>query len=301
MVFTQDVLQSYYDHLIAEKNLSENSLKSYSRDMEQFTDYINKEGVVSLSDIDNLIVRGFLYHLADAGTGNNSVGRKLSTLRGFFRFLCREGLLDANPAEQVHAPKKEQRLPRFIREDEMEALIKEMDHWSDSRGIRDRAVFYLLYSAGIRVSELTGLAIRDVDFFSNTIKVKGKGRKERIVPVGSKAMSALKQYFEIRQGKDSSKVVFLNSKNTPLLPRAVRYLLDKLFIRLSSFRKISPHMLRHSFATHMLDNGADLRSVQELLGHASLSTTQIYTHVSKKRLKEIYDRCHPHASKKGEE
>ncbi|MCK4907512.1 MAG: tyrosine recombinase XerC [Spirochaetes bacterium] len=292
-----EAIDGFFQQLTVEKNLSEHSIIGYKKDIEQFFDFLNQEDVEEIKKVDNLLVRDFLYHLTSAGMSAGTISRKLSALRVFFKYLCRIEYMTTNPASIVTAPKNRPKIPRFLSEAEMGDIIKKMDEWSDEQGIRDRTIFYLLYSSGIRVSEMTGLKLKDIDFIAETLRVYGKGRKERIVPIGQRALSLLKVYLDFRTGIKFTDPVFLNSRGRRLRSRSVRYLLDQLFNRLHQFKKISPHVLRHSFATHLLDNGADLRSVQELLGHASLSTTQIYTHVSKKKLKETYNKSHPHAFK----
>ena len=297
---------SFFRHLEGERGLSENSVLAYQKDLEQFSGYLDASGARLPEELDSALVRGFVYHLDESGITARSVSRKLSAVRTFFRFLCREGVLDSNPARHVTSPKQDKPLPRFLSASEMEAVLSGMDGWSEPGDLRDRAVFYLLYSSGLRVSELCSLTIDqalslDAGSDQNEFRIIGKGRKERIVPVGRAAVRTVLAYLPVRGiAKDRSDALFLNSRGTALLPRAVRYLLEKLMARLSLFKRISPHTLRHTFATHLLNNGADLRSVQEMLGHASLSTTQIYTHVSRAALKKEYEKAHPHAGK-GEE
>jgi len=295
----ENELEGFFSHLIAEKNLSDNSIKSYRKDLAQLSDFLEVESITAFNDIDTLLIRGFLYYLSGNGLGNRSMARKLSAIRTFFRFLCRSGKMELNPAIAVSAPKIEKALPKLLTESEMAKVINELDDWEGSSGIKARAVFYLLYSTGIRVSELTGLKLSAVSgskLLAGTIRVFGKGRKERIVPIGEKAVEAVRDYLSLRAGASLDAFLFINTQGEPLQARSVRYLLDKVVSRLISLNKhISPHMIRHSFATHLLNNGADLRAVQEMLGHSSISTTQIYTHVSKKKLQETYEKFHPHA------
>jgi integrase/recombinase XerC len=220
------------------------------------------------------------------------VARKLSSLRTFFKYLQREGVLKKNPASLLMTPKLDKTLPHFLTEDEAARLV-EAPAESRISDYRDRAIFETLYSAGIRVSELVGLDLQDVDLIGNIIKVRGKGRKERMVPVGDKAVEAIRAYLDIR--KKSSEAVFLNPSGKRLTARSVRNIINKHIAKTAIQQKVHPHMLRHSFATHLLNRGADLRSVQELLGHVNLSTTQIYTHLTTEKLKKIYDNAHPRA------
>src|SRR3989338_3825475 len=221
-----------------------------------------------------------------------SLARKLSCLRSFFRFLQREGLVKKNPTTLLMTPKLDKKLPQFLTEDEMTKFI-ESPPLKKEAGKRDRAILETLYSTGMRVSELVGLNMDNVDFISNIVKVAGKGKKERLLPIGDKALKSLQDYLKIR--KHQSSAIFLNKSGTRLTSRSICNITEK-YIRQTGLReKISPHVLRHSFATHLLNRGADLRSVQELLGHVNLSTTQIYTHVTMDRLKEVYDKSHPRA------
>jgi site-specific recombinase XerD len=233
--------------------------------------------------------------LKEKNLGNRSVGRHLSSLRSFFKFLTREGLIKANPILILSSPKLDKHLPQFMTEDETAKLIESAfpkDN-KDERGRRDRAILETFYSCGIRISELVGLNQQDIDFIGGIIKVFGKGKKERIVPIGEAALSSIRKYLDLRSRQ--SEAVFLNKNGRRITTRGVRDIVDK-YIRLAGIRQgVSPHTLRHSFATHLLNRGADLRTVQELLGHANLSTTQIYTHLTTERLKSVYDKAHPHA------
>ena len=242
--------------------------------------------------VDYPALRRFLAELRSKERKPRSVARKLSSLRSFFKYLQREGIVDKNPAALVQTPKLDKSLPHFLTEQDAVRLMESPvdDKIAD---YRDRAIFETLYSSGIRVSELVGLSVRDVDLISNVIKVFGKGKKERMVPVGDKACEALQGYLETRGVK--SEAVFLNRSGGRLSARSVRNIINKHIARQAMAQKVHPHMLRHSFATHMLDHGADLRSVQELLGHVNLSTTQIYTHLTTDRLKSVYAKAHPRA------
>ncbi|NTV29834.1 MAG: tyrosine-type recombinase/integrase, partial [Candidatus Omnitrophica bacterium] len=221
-----------------------------------------------------------------------SVARKLSSLRSFFRFLQREGLVQKNPAALVLTPKLDKGLPHFLTEADAVRLVEAPED-NTVESLRDRAIFETLYSTGIRVSELVGMSVGDADLIGNIVKVYGKGKKERIVPIGDKACEALGAYLDARRGR--AEALFLNRTGGRLTDRSVRNIINKHIKRVALEQKVSPHMFRHSFATHLLDHGADLRSVQELLGHVNLSTTQIYTHLTMDKLKSVYDKAHPRA------
>lgn len=279
--------------LEAEKNASPHTIKNYRSDLIEFFRFLGKN---SPSDVNYLAIRRFLAHLKEKDFLRATVSRKLACLKSFFKYLTREHLVTANPASGIATPKRERRLPSFLETKEVEHLLEATkgDSWEIKR---DRAILELLYSSGIRVSELVGLDWNDVDLLSGLIKVRGKGKKERIVPIGSCASDAIKGYMSVTtvDSEIRSFPLFLNRSKTRLTDRSVRRIILKCAKRAALKKGISPHTLRHTFATHLLDRGADLRSVQELLGHAHLSTTQIYTHVSAKRLREAYDQAHPRA------
>jgi integrase/recombinase XerC len=233
-------------------------------------------------------------------TKKSSIGRKLAAIRSFFRFLLRRGEVAKNPAELIATPKKEQRLPFHLDIDQTTALM-EAPESEQKYALRDRAILELLYSSGLRVSELTGLNIGEFDPTAGMVRVAGKGGKERIVPVGSRAQKALQEYLDQRNSEAARGAFFINTRGSRINRRSVARIVDSHVLRIAAFKRISPHTLRHTFATHMLEGGADLRAIQELLGHASLSTTQKYTHVSIDRLMEVYDKAHPKAHTKNGE
>ncbi len=249
--------------------------------------------------VDTQRIREFLNYLAGLDYSKATVARKLATLRSFYKFCVKRGYKDANPVSPIRTPKQEKRLPKFLEMDQVKALL-EAPNDSTLLGARDRAMLETLYSTGIRVSELVGLNIDDIDFLGEAVIVRGKGRKERVTPIGPTALTAIRKYLELRQ-RDSRAVtfdpqaLFVNKHGQRLSTRSVRRKLDKYLTEVGLDPGISPHTLRHTFATHMLNAGADLRSVQELLGHQSISTTQIYTHLTTSRLKEVYDNAHPRA------
>jgi integrase/recombinase XerC len=262
---------------------------NYRLDLEEFFHFLGHDRV---SDVDYPAFRRYLAELRVKQLRPRSVARKLSSLRTFFRYLQREGAIKKNPAALIMTPKLDKTLPHFLTEEEATKLV-ESPVENKTADLRDRAIFETLYSAGIRVSELVGLSVHDVDLIGNIIKVYGKGRKERMVPIGDKAVEAIRAYLEARKGK--SEAVFLNPSGQRLTARSVRNIFNKHIKKTAIQQKVYPHMLRHSFATHLLNRGADLRSVQELLGHVNLSTTQIYTHLTTEKLKSVYDKAHPHA------
>ncbi|HKX28513.1 MAG TPA: tyrosine recombinase XerC [Blastocatellia bacterium] len=304
----QKYIDAFLQHLRYERNSSEHTLRNYESDLVQFYDYLapaDKQGLrrsVELQAIDNLTIREYMAGLYQKKKKKSSIHRKVAALRTFFRFLCREGLLDVNPAKLVSSPRVERTLPNHLNIEQMVRFI-ETPETETVLGKRDRAILELLYASGVRVSELVNLNLQDIDFSNQTVRVKGKGRKERIVPFGDHAKVALQGYLGVRgellveadQEKADPLAVFMNYQGTRITTRSVGRMIDKYVKQCADLHHISPHSLRHSFATHLLDAGADLRAIQELLGHARLSTTQQYTHVSMDKLMEVYDKTHPKA------
>ena len=288
-------ITAFCAYLETERNVSPHTLAAYRRDLQQLALFASKElgGDVSAGEVDHLLLRRYLALLGKT-CGKNSIGRKLAAMKTFFRFLLRQGEIDRNPAELTATPKKEQRLPFHLDIDQATVLM-EAPTAQEKHVLRDRAVLELLYSSGLRVSELTGLDIGDLDLSGGMVRVMGKGGKERIVPVGSRAILAVRKYLVQRGELAGSGALFLNTRGWRINRRSVARIVDVHVLRVAAFKHISPHTLRHTFATHMLEGGADLRSIQELLGHASLSTTQKYTHVGIDRLMEVYDKAHPKA------
>lgn len=297
-------LKQFEQYLRIEKNASEHTCRNYLSDLREFNSFIAEKAAASVlcvEQINNLIIRGFLGRLAK-GNKKSSQARKLSTLRTFFKFLVRENVITQNPASSVRTPKLGKHLPQHLSVDEMFALLDSVPA-GDPAHARDRAMFEVLYSTGIRVSELVGLNRDDLELNLGIIKVRGKGRKERIVPIGKKAIEALNNYLQkiaavILAEPRGTSPVFVNRRGGRLTARSVARILNKYVERCGLQRTISPHSLRHSFATHMLNAGADLRAIQELLGHANLSTTQRYTHLNIDKLMEVYDRAHPRSREK---
>lgn len=289
-------------YLETERNVSQHTLDAYRSDLSQMLSFVSHEKgkAASAADVDHLLLRRFLSQLSKSKK-KSSIGRKLAAIRSFFRFLLRRGTISKNPAELVATPKKEQRLPFHLDIDQATSLMEAPDE-TQKHALRDRAILELLYSSGLRVSELTGLNTGEIDLSGGMVRVMGKGGKERIVPVGSRATEALQDYLEQREdfGRNNGPL-FLNTRGGRINRRSVARIVDVHVLRIAAFKRISPHTLRHTFATHMLEGGADLRAIQELLGHASLSTTQKYTHVSIDRLMEVYDKAHPKAHTKNGE
>jgi tyrosine recombinase XerC len=284
--------EKFMRYLEIEKNYSKHTIINYQLDLNGFNKFL---GSVPLEKIDYLLLRKYLAILKEKNLGTRTVLRHISSLRSFFRFLTREGYIKTNPILILSSPKSDKHLPQFLTEEEVGRLISSTFSGGkiDERSLRDRAILETFYSTGIRISELVGLSTDDIDFIGGIIKVMGKGKKERIVPIGEAALTSIKNYFNKR--KKQSQAVFLNKNGKRITDRGVRDIVYK-YLRLASIKHgVSPHTLRHSFATHLLNRGADLRSIQELLGHANLSTTQIYTHLTTDRLKSVYDKAHPRA------
>ncbi|MFD3445488.1 tyrosine recombinase XerC [Microbacteriaceae bacterium 4G12] len=294
------LLQLFVGYLQIERNYSKYTIASYFNDLEHFMDFMKREGIASFENIVYADVRLYLTLLHEEKLARRSVARKISSLRSLYRFLMREGYCKDNPFALASLPKKEGSIPKFLYEEELEQLFAASD-LETPLGQRNQALLELLYGTGIRVSECCQLRLEDIDFAVGTILVNGKGNKQRYVPFGSYAQDALLLYIQdgrtklMKKGKASLTDLFLNAKGTHLTERGVRYILTEMIEKASLTMQLSPHMLRHTFATHMLNEGADLRTVQELLGHAHLSATQIYTHVSKERLRSVYNMHHPRA------
>jgi len=301
----------FLDHLRYERNVSAHTLRNYESDLQQFFDHLNpphektngkKRAEPDVKEIDHITIREWLAMLHTDHKKKSSIARKLAALRTFFQFLLREGVVEANPAKLVATPRKEKKLPMHLSVEDAIRFIETPDADSDF-GKRDRAILELLYATGVRVAELVQLDLRDIDFNNKLLRVFGKRRKERIVPFGEPAAKALRDYLMIREKflmnapatKRDAQPLILNYQGTRMTTRSVGRLVEKYIRMCAGIHDISPHALRHSFATHLLDSGADLRDIQALLGHARLSTTQVYTHVSMEKLIEVYDKAHPKA------
>ncbi|MEK4228722.1 tyrosine recombinase XerC [Solibacillus sp. FSL H8-0538] len=293
-----EALDQFIRYVQLEKNFSLHTVREYDSDLREFLSFLETEGVISLVDVEYIHARLYVTKLYDEQKARNSISRKISSIRSFFRFLNREYGLDDAPFRSLYHPKKEERLPNFFYEEELVQLF-EKNKGNEPKVIRNMAILELLYATGMRVSECTSVEIQDIDFHYSIIRVMGKGRKERIIPFGQYAHEALTIYLQevrpILMKKKEHNKVFVNMRGGELTARGVRYILSEMIDNASLHSKIYPHMLRHTFATHLLNNGADLRTVQELLGHAHLSSTQIYTHVTKEALRKTYMNAHPRA------
>ncbi|MGD9590569.1 MAG: tyrosine recombinase XerC [Pyrinomonadaceae bacterium] len=298
-------IPSFIEHLRYARGMSPHTLRNYSSDLAQFEAFLRSvEGRadVAIDEVDRLTIREWMGTL-HAGHKKSSVARKLATLRAFFHYLVQDGLIETNPAKLVATPKVERRLPAHLSVDDAIRLIETPDTATDL-GCRDRAMIELMYATGIRVSELVNIDLADLDLENRIVRVTGKRRKERMVPFHDHARQALQTYLASARlnflqncpaSKRDERPVFLNYQGTRISTRSVGRLIEKYIKQCADIHSISPHALRHSFATHLLEAGADLRDIQELLGHARLSTTQIYTHVSMEKMVEVYDRAHPKA------
>jgi len=296
-------IENFEKHLKFERNCSAHTIRNYLSDIIQFNRFclniISGFPVKTPQEVNQLTVRRYLAHLHHKNA-RASIGRKLASLRAFYKFLLREGIIDSNPFEGIATPKNRQKLPKFFSVDDIFRLV-DAPKGEKRLIIRDRAILELLYSSGLRVSELCGLNSTDIDMSGEVVRVLGKGRKERMIPVGGKAIEALLTYLGIRDSDvkciRDDEALFLNYRGERLTTRSVARIVDKYLRYAGIPGKGSPHTLRHSFATHLLDGGADLRGIQELLGHSSLSTTQKYTHITTDKLMEVYDKAHPRAKK----
>ncbi|WP_342600676.1 tyrosine recombinase XerC [Psychrobacillus sp. FSL H8-0483] len=293
-----DELHSFIAYIQLEKNYSNLTVHEYENDIKQFLNYLEAEGVQHLDDVEYVHARLYVTNLYDKKLARTSISRKISSIRSFYKFLNREYNIRDDAFQSLYHPKKEEKLPHFFYEEEMKKLFEE-NKGTDPLSIRNLAILELLYATGIRVSELTSIELRHIDSSYGVVRVMGKGRKERYIPVGDFALSAVEQYVLNSRPKLMKKTshpfLFVNSRGEHLTTDGVRYILNEMMKKASLHTTIYPHMLRHTFATHLLNNGADLRSVQELLGHAHLSSTQVYTHVTKEHLRKTYMNAHPRA------
>jgi integrase/recombinase XerC len=292
------VLDEYITYVMLERNYSSHTVTEYTKDIEEFFSFITVEGIGDLNDVTYSEARLYVTTLYDKGLSRATISRKISSVRSFYKFAnTRHGIVD-NAFKSLYHPKKQERLPAFFYKDEMEHLFAACEG-SDNKSLRDHALLEMLYATGIRVSELTSIQLSDIDLHLGIVLVMGKGKKERYIPFGSFAEDAINAYIEISRPKLMKKkdhnTLFVNLRGDPLTGRGVRYILTSLMERASLHSKIYPHMIRHTFATHLLSNGADMRSVQELLGHSHLSSTQVYTHITKEHLRKTYMNTHPRA------
>jgi len=293
------LIDRFLEYLESEKNASEHTLRAYSADLRQFHRFVGEDDEFDPESVTHLLLRRFLAHLREESCSKATINRKVSSLRAFFRYLVREQLCKSSPVESLRSPKKDRKLPNFLETDEILALLNTPDP-TQLQGKRDRAILETLYSSGLRVSELVGLNVEDVDFVSESVRVRGKGKRERQTPVGRHALQAIRDYLSARDAPGTPPIqdpraLFLNRFGARLTSRSVARMLEVCIARCGLAGKVSPHTLRHTFATHLLNNGADLRAVQELLGHSSLASTQVYAHVTTDRLRKLYDKAHPRA------
>ena len=292
------VLNEYISYLRLEKNYSSRTISEYENDIKEFYVFLSQEGLADLSSVEYSEARLYVTKLYDKGLSRMTISRKISSIRSLYKFCNARFGINDNAFRLLYHPKKEQRLPAFFYEEELAALFSVGDGCSP-KSLRNQALLELLYATGIRVSELVAISLRDIDNGLGIVKVMGKGSKERYVPFGSFAMEALESYLAVGRPslmKDKNhQNVFVNLRGDPITARGVRHVLNGMMEEAAIHRKIHPHMLRHSFATHMLSNGADMRTVQELLGHSQLSSTQVYTHITKEHLRKTYMNTHPRA------
>lgn len=294
---TEKIIHNYLDYLKYQKNYSDYTIDNYCRDILEFLDYLDRE-VLDYKSVVYSDLRFFLMYLKDEKKDkNSSIDRKLSSLRGFYQYLANEGIVSNNVFSLLNGPKKEKKLPRYFEYNELESLFEACD-LSSALGQRDRLILEMLYATGVRVGELVSIKVSDINFSSRTILILGKGNKERIVPYGDYCEEILKLYLKdgyLSLNTQNSSYLFLNARGAKLTERGVRYLLEEIIKKTSVQKNISPHMIRHSFATHLLNQGCDLMTVQKLLGHESIKATQIYTHVTTDRLRSVYQNSFPRA------
>ncbi len=300
----QSAISKFLRYLRVERNASDLTIKSYREDLESLLDYLveSQRRPPHVDQITPLELREYVGALHQAGYAQSSIAPRLASLRSFYRFCQREGLASSNPAKPLRNPRRQRKLPHFLTTRQIAKLLA-APAADNPLGLRDRAILETMYSAGLRVSELVDVSDGDLDFEQGLVRVRGKGKRERLAPLGRFAVRALKRWLAVRklsgrQPKGHQAPVFVNKFGNRITTRSIARMLEKYLLQTGLDRKTSPHTLRHSFATHLLDRGADIRSVQELLGHKSLITTQIYTHVSTKRLRQAYQRAHPRAKSK---
>jgi integrase/recombinase XerC len=302
----KELISTYLRYLKIERNASGHTIESYRNDLMQLLDFSSDQlniqpGQVSIENIDRLTIRLWLAHLNEEGMARNSIARKVACIRSFFKYCFKRGYVEKNPAHLLIVPRKEVRLPRTVRVHEIEQMM-ELATSEDPESAQDRAILELFYSTGVRVSELTNLNITDLDFRQKQLTVLGKGNRQRVVPLGEKAIIACRVHLDSRgslltskSSDDDRKALFIAPKGGRIYPRRVQRIIKDYLMKVSEVTQKSPHVLRHSFATHMLDAGADIRLIKEFLGHANLASTQIYTHTSVERLKQVYSKAHPRA------
>lgn len=293
----KESLSNFLNFIIKQKNYSKNTSKNYEIDILEFFKYVEKEGFNYL-DVDYDFIKGYLMELYNRKLSRNSVARKLSSLRSFYKYLFNNELIKTNPFKYVKTPKKEKKLPRYLGVEELEVIFNTPDV-STSLGQRDRLILEVLYATGIRVSELVNIKIEDIDFYKMEIRILGKGNKERIDPFGEYCLDAINLFINggrkeiLQKHHTNCSYLIINERGCKITTRGVEKIIDNVIKKASLKKHVSPHMLRHSFATHLLNEGCDILTVQELLGHESLESTRVYTHVSNERLRSVYLKCHP--------
>ncbi len=287
------LVDDYLRELAGVRRLSENTISAYSRDLLQFLAYCEKNKINSPNEVTERKIRTFIVFLSNHSLSSSSVSRKLSALRNFFDYLRRQEIISENPLKNLSNPRKKKLLPTTISTDSFRNIIKILDESSDNYNMETKLIFELLYGEAIRVSELCNLKIKDIDFANKTLKVFGKGSKDRNIPLSNVVINSLKKYLDLRKNLSPNAPLIVTKKGAEIYPRMVQRIVKKYIAMVSDVEKKSPHVLRHSAATHLLDDGADLLSVKEILGHENLSTTQIYTHISIEHLKKVYKNSHP--------
>ncbi len=295
----EKLISQFINYLLIEKGLTKNTLYNYKIDLNQFYNYLNKNNYHNIKNISSDILIRFIGYLKTKNISSRSLARKIATLKNFYKYLIIDKIIDTNPATVLEPPKIGIHLPEYLTIDEIEKFLNNFNT-NNPLGLRDNTIFELMYSSGVRVSELSNLKLQQVYFNEHIIKIMGKGNKERILPVGNKAMNLLEKYLSqsrpyLEKNRNKSEYIFLNSQGTKLSRISIWKMIKHYAIKTNIHKNISPHTLRHSFATHLLNNGADLRSVQELLGHSDISTTQIYTHLNYQKLKTHHSQFHPRA------
>ena len=298
LINKQKLLINFLNYLISQKNFSKHTKFNYSRDIKQFFKFLEENNITDLNNISSIHARLFLSYLEKRSFKRKSIARKIAALRSFWKYLIKESILKTNPWLYINTPKLDKTLPSFLYPEETKKLLDNFNE-QNSQNLRDKAILELLYASGARISEISNLNLSDIDLYGGEIKVLGKGNKERIVLIGKESIKSLENYLNNSRrkllGTKNNNALFINRLGERLNVRTIQRIIKKQSLKIGLNKKITPHTLRHSFATDMLNGGADLRTVQELLGHQSLSTTQVYTHLTKERLKKIYDKTHPRA------
>lgn len=292
--------QPFIDYIQAEKRYSNHTILSYKKDLEQFQVFLRfqyQQEDVNIASFQQ--IRSWIVHLMNEGNSSKTVNRKISTLRSFYKYLLKKGIISINPTHGIQAPKMPKRNPVFVPESNMETLFEKLEFADDFEGVRDKTILEMFYGTGIRLSELIGLNIKDIDHYNQTIKVLGKRNKERIIPLGKSLIMSLNSYLDKRHQQfteiNDVHYIFLSIKGKKMNPKSVYTIVNKYLGAVTTVEKKSPHVLRHTFATHMLNNGADINAIKELLGHSSLAATQVYTHNTLEKMKSVYKKAHPKA------